>query len=103
MGIDLRSSVDRIMNRFKDMNQKMHQTGSWTDVAKKQDLLQMVAMNNLLTTDIISKLGIFERFDLAWKNTDCSDIYEHLRTDMEIANRNNNLQAKVLFTATWLQ
>ena len=84
-----------MLRRFKDMNQKMHQTGSWKEVAKKKDLLQMVAKNNLLFTDIISKLGIMERFDLAWKNTDCSDIYEHLRSDMEITNRNNNLQVKV--------
>ena len=70
-------------------------TGSWKEVAKKKDLLKMVARNNLLFTDIVSKLGIMERFDLAWKNIDCSDIYEHLRSDMEITNRNSNLQVKV--------
>ena len=57
--------------------------------------MQLVATNNLLFLDIIGKLGIMERFDIAWKNNNCNDIYEHLRTDMEIENRNSNLQVKV--------
>jgi uncharacterized Rmd1/YagE family protein len=77
------------------MNEVMRKAKSFKPVAKKEELLQMVATNNLLFLDIISKLGIMERFDIAWKNTNCNDIYEHLRTDMEIENRNSNLQVKV--------
>lgn len=87
--------VDHILRTFKDMNKEMRRTGSFKPVAKKEELLQMVAQNNLLFSDIVSKLGIMERFDIAWKHTNCNDVYEHLRTDMEIENRNDNLQVKV--------
>ena len=84
-----------MLRTFKDMNKEMRRTGTFKPVASKEELLQMVAQNNLLFTDIISKLGIMERFDVAWKHNNCSDIYEHLRADMEIENRNSNLQVKV--------
>ena len=87
--------VDHMLRTFKDMNKEMRRTGTFKPVATKEELLQMVAQNNLLFTDIISKLGIMERFDVAWKHNNCSDIYEHLRADMEIENRNSNLQVKV--------
>ncbi len=84
-----------MLETFKSMNEVMRRAKSFKPVAKKEELLQMVATNNLLFLDIISKLGIMERFDIAWKNNNCNDIYEHLRTDMEIENRNSNLQVKV--------
>ena len=97
-GTDARDAcrqVDHMLRTFKDMNKEMRRTGTFKPVASKEELLQMVAQNNLLFTDIISKLGIMERFDVAWKHNNCSDIYEHLRADMEIENRNSNLQVKV--------
>jgi hypothetical protein len=33
-----------------------------------QVLLQLVAENNIVMTDIINKLGVHERFDIAWKH-----------------------------------
>ena len=84
-----------MLRTFKAMNEAMRKAQSFKPVATKEELLQMVAQNNLLFTDIISKLGIMERFDIAWKNTNCNDVYEHLRADMEIENRNSNLQVKV--------
>ena len=87
--------VDHMLQRFTDMNQEMRRTWTFKLVATKEELLQMVAKNNLLFADIISKLGIMERFEIAWKNNNCNDVYEHLRADMEIENRNSNLQVKV--------
>ena len=87
--------VDHMLKVFEEMNVEMERTGSFRPAARKEELLQMVAKNNLLFTDIISKLGIMERFDVAWKNNDCNDVYEHLRGDLEIENRNSNLQIKV--------
>ena len=87
--------VDIMLRTFKAMNEAMRKAQSFKPVATKEELLQMVAQNNLLFTDIISKLGIMERFDIAWKSTNCNDVYEHLRADMEIENRNSNLQVKV--------
>ena len=84
-----------MLRTFKAMNEAMRTAKSFKPVATKEELLQMVAQNNLLFTDIISKLGIMERFDIAWKSTNCNDVYEHLRADMEIENRNSNLQVKV--------
>lgn len=95
LAISFCRQVDKTLRTFKDMNREMQRTGTFKPVATKEELLQMVAHNNLLFTDIISKLGIMERFDIAWKNINCSDIYEHLRADMEIENRNENLQVKV--------
>ena len=88
-----------MLRTFEQMNVSMERTGSLKPAAQKEELLQMVAKNNLLFTDIISKLGIMERFDVAWKNPDCNQIYEKVQEEMEIENRYDNVQTKVWFGA----
>ena len=84
-----------MLRKFEDMNVEMEGSGSFRPAMRKEELLQMVARNNLLFTAIISKLGVMERFDLAWKNPDCNRVYEHLLKELEIEDRYENLQLKV--------
>lgn len=52
--------------------------------APPQVLLQLVAENNLVMTDLISKLGLHERYDIAWKHVRYSNIWEFLRAELEM-------------------
>ena len=61
-----------MLRRFEEMNLQMERTGSFKKSTAKEELLQLVAKNNLLLSDIILKLGITERFDAAWKHADCN-------------------------------
>ena len=63
-----------MLRKFEDMNLQMEKTGSFKPATAKEALLQMVARNNLLLSDIILKLGISERFDAAWKDADCNKV-----------------------------
>ena len=63
-----------MLRKFEDMNLQMERTGSFKPATAKEALLQMVARNNLLLSDIILKLGISERFDAAWKDADCNKV-----------------------------
>ncbi|KAK9810680.1 hypothetical protein WJX73_010262 [Symbiochloris irregularis] len=89
------TQVDRTLRKFEDMNMEMEGSGSFRPAMRKEELLQMVARNNLLFTAIISKLAVMERFDLAWKNPDCNKVYEHLLEELEIEDRYENLQLKL--------
>lgn len=91
----LHRQVDAMLRKFEKMNQQMEVSSSFRPAMRKEDLLQMVASNNLLFTAIISKLGVRERFDIAWKNPDCNRLYEHLLDELEIEDRYENLQLKV--------
>lgn len=44
--------------------------------AQKKELFQLVAKNNTVRTDVISKLGILERQEAAWKNPDYNHVWE---------------------------
>ena len=63
-----------MLRKFEDMNLNMERTGSFKRSTAKGELLQLVAKNNLLLSDIILKLGISERFDAAWKDADCNKV-----------------------------
>lgn len=89
------TQVDAMLRKFEKMNQQMEVSSSFRPAMRKEDLLQMVASNNLLFTAIISKLGVRERFDIAWKNPDCNRLYEHLLDELEIEDRYENLQLKL--------
>jgi uncharacterized Rmd1/YagE family protein len=55
-----------------------------------------VAKNNVMRTGILSsKIGLTKRFEAAWKDPECDRIYEHLRKEMEIDRRYDDLEGKV--------
>ena len=114
-----------MLRKFEDMNLNMERTGSFKRSTAKGELLQLVAKNNLLLSDIMLKLGISERFDAAWKDADCNkvrcaqygdtravyaalrlsstrlapglsvQVFEELRENLEIEERYENLKTKV--------
>lgn len=54
------SHVERTMAIFRSMNLEMAETANLTKI-NKQHLLQLVAENNIVMTEIIAKLGVHER------------------------------------------
>lgn len=58
--------------------------------------VHQVAKNNVMRTGILSsKIGLTKRFEAAWKDPECDRIYEHLRREMEIDRRYDDLEVKV--------
>ena len=52
--------VERTLETFCNMNTEMAETANIARI-NKQHLLQLVAENNIVMTEIISKLGVHER------------------------------------------
>ena len=61
----------------------------------KQVLLRLVAENNIVMTEIISKLGVHERYDIAWKYVQYGRIWEFLRSELEMEPRFKTLDMKL--------
>ena len=60
-----------------------------------------VAKNNVMRTGILSsKIGLTKRFEAAWKDPECDRIYEHLRKEMEIDRRYDDLEVKARLRAS---
>lgn len=76
------------------MNLEMAETAN-TKRINKQELLQLVAENNIVMTEIISKLGVHERFDIAWKYAQYGRIWEYLRSELEMEPRFKILDMKL--------
>lgn len=53
-----------------------HSTQGKFTAAQKKELFQLVARNNTVRTDVISKLGILERQEAAWKDPDYNVVWE---------------------------
>ena len=82
---------------FQDINAGMERTGEFGPAIAKEELLRMVAKNNVMRTGILSsKIGLTKRFDAAWRDPECGRIYEHLREEMEISQRFEDLELKVM-------
>lgn len=86
--------VNKIVEQFMLMNVQIEESGNF-DKLKTQDLYKLVASNNTVITNVLSKLGIFEGSDAAWENQDYSDTFELLRKDFEIDNRFKDLSLKL--------
>jgi uncharacterized Rmd1/YagE family protein len=86
--------VNRIVEQFMHMNVKIEESGKFDDL-NPEDLYRLVAANNTVITNVLTKLGIFEGSDAAWENQDYSDTFELLRKDFEIDNRFKDLSLKL--------
>lgn len=67
--------VDKMIERFTAMNMKIEETGKF-NALRETDLYQLVASNNSVFTNVLSKLGFFEGTDAAWENAEYSATWE---------------------------
>ncbi|KAJ3682801.1 hypothetical protein LUZ60_013028 [Juncus effusus] len=87
--------VDGMVAEFTDINRGMEKTGTFT--MKRKKLFQLVGKANSNLADVILKLGLFERSDIAWKNANYAQIWEYLRDEYELTQRFGNLDFKLKF------
>jgi len=87
-------AVDRMLETFILMNKKIENSGSFQSL-DNSGLYKLIASNNTVFTNVLSKLGIFEGSDAAWENADYHYTWEGLRKDFELDYRFKDLSLKV--------
>lgn len=87
--------VDGMVAEFTDINRGMEKTGTFT--MKRKKLFQLVGKANSLLADVILKLGLFERSDIAWKDAKYAQIWEYLRDEFELTQQFASLDFKLKF------
>ena len=90
--------VDDMLESFMKMNLKVeHMDGSKSAVNQldKQLLYKLVASNNTVITNVLSKLGIFEGSDASWEAHEYHYAWEALRTEFELDYRFKDLSLKL--------
>ncbi|XP_065860524.1 protein RETARDED ROOT GROWTH, mitochondrial isoform X2 [Euphorbia lathyris] len=89
------SQVDGMVEEFAGINRAMEKTGTFTMDRKK--LLQLVGKANSNLADVILKVGLFERSEIAWRDAKYAQIHEYLREEYEVTQRFGNLDFKLKF------
>ncbi|KAL2559223.1 hypothetical protein Fot_04189 [Forsythia ovata] len=89
------SQVDGIVEEFTDINRGMEKSGTFTMDRKK--LFQLVGKANSNLADVILKVGLFERSEIAWRDAKYAQILDYLREEYEVAQRFGNLDFKLKF------
>jgi uncharacterized Rmd1/YagE family protein len=69
------ATVDKMVEKFTAMNINIQETGKFTSL-KETDLYKLVASNNSVFTNVLSKLGFFEGTDVAWEHAEYSTTWE---------------------------
>ncbi|XP_078430724.1 protein RETARDED ROOT GROWTH, mitochondrial-like [Wolffia australiana] len=87
--------VDGMIEEFTDINRIMEKTGTFTMERKK--LFQLVGKANSNLADVILKLGLFDRSEIAWRNAHYDQILEYLREEFELTQRFGSLNFKLKF------
>ncbi|KAF9677112.1 hypothetical protein SADUNF_Sadunf08G0073900 [Salix dunnii] len=89
------SQVDGMVEEFSGINRAMEKTGTFTMDRKK--LIQLVGKANSNLADVILKVGLFERSEIAWRDAKYAQIYEYLREEYEVTQRFGSLDYKLKF------
>lgn len=87
--------VDLMVAEFTDINRGMEKSGTFA--MEKKKLFQLVGKANSNLADVILKLGLFERSDIAWKDAKYAEIWEYLRDEFELTQRFASLDFKLKF------
>lgn len=69
------TTVDALLSEYIHMNHRIHQTGEIFGYSTKS-LHQLIASNNIIITNVLSKMGLFEGTDAAWDNADYHYTWE---------------------------
>ncbi|KAL5706372.1 hypothetical protein ACHQM5_024549 [Ranunculus cassubicifolius] len=96
---EMRKDVDGMVAEFTDINREMEKTG--TSTMKRKKLFQLVGKANSNLADVILKLGLFERSDIAWKDAKYAQIWEYLRDEFELTQRFASLDFKLRSLIFW--
>lgn len=89
------SQVDGMVEEFTNINRGMEKTGTFTMERKK--LFQLVGKANSNLADVILKVGLFDRSEIAWRDAKYAQIFEYLRDEFEVTQRFGNLDFKLKF------
>ena len=86
--------AEELLSTFADINSIVRRTGKFTEM-QKDSLFRVVAQNNAIFIDMISKLGIKERSDTAWNLTRYTQVHEGMKDEFEIEHRFDNIEFKL--------
>nr|KJB80292.1 hypothetical protein B456_013G090500 [Gossypium raimondii] len=75
------SQVDGMVEEFANINRAMEKTGTFT--MDRTKLIKLVGKANSNLADVILKVGLFERSEIAWREAKYAQIYEYLREEYE--------------------
>lgn len=89
------SQVDGMVEEFAGINRIMEKTGTFT--MDRTKLIQLVGKANSNLADVILKVGLFDRSEIAWRRAKYAQIYEYLREEYEVTQRFGNLDFKLKF------
>ena len=73
--------AEELLESFATINTRVRQSGNFTEM-EKNTLFRVVAQNNSIFIDMISKLGIKERSDTAWNLSQYENVHEVRKTKL---------------------
>ena len=87
------SRADIVLKDFIKMNQSMLKSGKL--LKDKEEMLRTVAECNLIISDVLARVAVTDKFDIAWKDEHYGRIFDKLRDDYEVEERKEFLDEKV--------
>ena len=96
-------SLELQVTRMQRTKVQANSSSSWSALVKSltsgedgTDLVRHIARTNLLVVEVVTKLGLLNRWDVAWRFDKYYDLWVLLRDDYELEGRLHALQMKVM-------
>lgn len=86
--------VDGLLSNFAEINSKVTETGKFTQT-DKDFLFKSVAQNNSIFIDMISRVRIKDRSDMAWHYAKYEKIHSGMKQEFEIDDRFDHIEFKL--------
>jgi len=86
--------VDELLRSFASINTRVTQTGSIGSL-ERDALFKLVAQNNSLSIDMVSKFGLKDRSDTAWNLSQYDAVYQGMKEEFEIDYRFDDVEFKL--------
>lgn len=87
-------TVDELLANFSTVNSSVERTGGFTS-HERHTLFQVVARNNSLFIEMVSKLGIKDRSDTAWHLSQYEALHEGMRKEFDLDERFRDIEFKL--------
>jgi uncharacterized Rmd1/YagE family protein len=87
-------TVDDLLANFEKINGKVTSSGNLSTIDRDK-MFRIVARNNSIFIEMVSRVGIKDRMDTAWNLSQYEDIHDGMREEFDIDQRFEHIEFKL--------
>ncbi len=87
--------TDELLSKLHDINKDAEKTGTFDRLYGRRQLVEMVALVNIINTNMLYRMRVLDKHRYAWRDEDVDTLWGRLAVELDMVPRCDSLTSKV--------